>query len=153
MNNTLSAISQGAHWTGRLCCKNAISPKCQNGCAISTSKTDLINTGMCRISDEFNLISCIDDLESNQKCCSASKTSECLQVGFEKLLMSGWILIHSFCFQTCQKILGKKSLFPELKGELHKSCEAQNQDVLKCVQKSVDEVGKPNLSQCKFSIF
>ena len=74
----LSAVQRGAQWSGRICCPLATHPKCQNACATSASREELI-TG-CRQSDEQNLFSCFDRQDVGDECCGNARTSKCLQV-------------------------------------------------------------------------
>ncbi|KAG4072634.1 hypothetical protein HA402_004723 [Bradysia odoriphaga] len=77
MNKTLTAVQRGAQWSGRICCPLATHPKCQNACATSASREELI-TG-CRQSDEQNLFSCFDRQDVGDECCGNARTSKCLQ--------------------------------------------------------------------------
>lgn len=128
MNKTLDAISQGSHWSGRSCCAMALSTRCQNGCAISSSPEDLRT--FCRESDELTLFSCIDQQERNDECCANAKTQPCMQ--------------------TCQEILQRKnSTYIEQQDDLFKNCKQINTDVIDCVQQNVDTTPHTNSEQCK----
>uniref|UniRef100_T1GQ23 Reversion-inducing cysteine-rich with Kazal motifs N-terminal domain-containing protein n=1 Tax=Megaselia scalaris TaxID=36166 RepID=T1GQ23_MEGSC len=63
LNRTLQAIERGSQWSGRRCCSLALSPKCQNSCATSSSKDELTTSVQ----------------ENGDICCSSSRTSECFQ--------------------------------------------------------------------------
>lgn len=72
------AVARGSQWSGRKCCSIAMSPRCQNACAVSSSKNEL--SGACRQSDEQYLFSCFERQEMEDECCGNARTSECLQV-------------------------------------------------------------------------
>lgn len=75
---SLTAIARGSEWSGRLCCTLAITPKCQNTCATSSSARETWNG--CRRSDEQSLFECFVRQEKGDDCCGNARTSECLQV-------------------------------------------------------------------------
>lgn len=78
MHLFIIAVAKGSQWSGRLCCSLALSPRCQNACATSASKEELL-VG-CRQSDEQNLFSCFDRQDDGDECCGNARSSECLQV-------------------------------------------------------------------------
>lgn len=72
------AVYRGAHWSGRLCCRHAITVNCQNTCATSINSKETLSS--CRRSDEQTLFDCFERQENGDNCCGSARTSECLQV-------------------------------------------------------------------------
>lgn len=89
----LIEISKGAQWSGRNCCGLALSPRCQNTCAVATSRNDLRSS--CRESDEQNFYTCLSRQEFGEECCSNSRSSECHHVIIE-MIFSVYNLINVF---------------------------------------------------------
>ncbi|CAB3384758.1 Hypothetical predicted protein [Cloeon dipterum] len=75
MNETIQDITRGANWSGRLCCSQAWSSRCQTSCARASSRDDLKSD--CRQSDEIDFFGCLTRQEDGDDCCLPANSKEC----------------------------------------------------------------------------
>ncbi|XP_014598838.1 PREDICTED: reversion-inducing cysteine-rich protein with Kazal motifs isoform X1 [Polistes canadensis] len=78
VNSTLEEVKKNENWTGRRCCHLAQNPICQSTCALSGSRSNLSES--CRLSDEPELISCLERREEAERCCSTVSNDTCRSV-------------------------------------------------------------------------
>ena len=128
---SLEAVTRGAEWSGRLCCPSAVTPRCQNSCATSSSKREASRG--CRQSDEQHLYSCFERQDVGDECCGSARTSECLQ--------------------ACRDIFqSQKTASREQRLQVEQACNDNNTNfkVLSCVREFTDLTPITNSKQCEF---
>lgn len=126
------AISKASHWSGRPCCGLGSNDRCQGACVVASSRKDLQRG--CRQSDEHNLFNCLDLQEQGERCCSQSKSADCMQ--------------------SCNAIF-RSNNYPtqDQRDRLQELCGSSNPRVLSCVKDFHNETPLSNVRKCEFHHF